>query len=519
MERLPNEVLGLIFQNLNSGVAIVHGKHLAFLKEVSQARGKLIVKRKAAKRREAGPTLKDLLNGVAWLLLNPLFTWVALPGLLALVVLRAEGAIGWSLHAVLAPADFLFLCGLAFFGFFALTDPSRTAQWVLGLITAIFPVAAGTLHWAAARADWIAASGAMQGGATPGGLNWMYIFAPGMALALALAAMSLCFLSSSGEAFVVGGLGIGAPLVGLAFLGLLGYKLQWGGPGFLYTYAFIPLWVATLGVEAFLVKFVRPSRRPLRFALRTVCVPVALAATVALVAVRLDWGLPHLAYLAIPTALWSARPEAPRGTPKGSPNPGAHPTQGLTQPKGSPNPGAHPTQGLTQPKGSPKGAPRHGGVMAIAVRRGGTGTHMGAAIVSEAHRALAALVGGPGWWPCGCPGWWPWLVAPVGWRWVPLVVLSAKQTARWVGRIRGHIKAGRRAVGLSAGDLAAIESQLSRTYGPHGREAPPRLQLAARGPGAVGTPLDELLVCKEALAQLAALDALENLVEATQTLD
>eukprot|EP00708_Paratrimastix_pyriformis_P003475 GAFH01002253.1.p1 GENE.GAFH01002253.1~~GAFH01002253.1.p1 ORF type:complete len:261 (+),score=107.53 GAFH01002253.1:425-1207(+) len=101
--------------------------------------------------------------------------------------------------------------------------------------------------------------------------------------------------------FFIGGL---APLLAVAFLVLLAYKLQWGGPGFLFTYTFIPLWLYPVGIEMFFIKFGHVKRHPIRFLLLNLGIPVPIAVTLVLVALRLDWGLVHICFVAIPTLCW-----------------------------------------------------------------------------------------------------------------------------------------------------------------------------------------------------------------------
>ncbi|KAJ4460919.1 hypothetical protein PAPYR_2765 [Paratrimastix pyriformis] len=187
-------------------------EHKRFLSEVESDRQARFKRRKELQRRDIAPSAEDRLNFLIWLILSPIFFYIALPLLLALIILRSENIIQWSLHAVLAPADFLFFCGLG--GFFAFTESWGSTKMVLTAISCIFPVAVATIHWAAARADWIVATGTMHSPDTPGGLNWMFIFTPGMAIAVGIIVVANLFLPDAGthrdDFFVVLTLGMGA---------------------------------------------------------------------------------------------------------------------------------------------------------------------------------------------------------------------------------------------------------------------------------------------------------------------
>ncbi|KAJ4458561.1 hypothetical protein PAPYR_5762 [Paratrimastix pyriformis] len=293
-------------QTDNIGWRQKYAEHNAFLKEVDQDRSRRIINAEKQKSKLYGPQPEHWLNLIAWGFLSPIFNFVAIPLLVVLIILRAENIITWSLHAVLAPADFLFLCGFCLFGFFFLSD--RCGPFILFCVTAIFPVASATVHWAAARADWIVASGgALQSPDTPGGLNWFYIFTPAMVMALMVVGASAKYIyrgrrtSDFFPTFFIGGL---APLLAVAFLVLLAYKLQWGGPGFLFTYTFIPLWLYPVGIETFFIKYGHVKSHPIRFLLLNLGIPVPIAVTLVLVALRLDWGLVHMGFVAIPTLCW-----------------------------------------------------------------------------------------------------------------------------------------------------------------------------------------------------------------------
>ncbi|KAJ4456580.1 hypothetical protein PAPYR_8146 [Paratrimastix pyriformis] len=137
-------------------------EHRDFLHMVHQDRKRRLKEDIIWYRRNNGPHLEQFFSWLAWGVMSPLLSFVAVPLLLVFVVLRAEGITGWSLHAVLAPADYIFLCGLCFFGYQALTVPQPKDILAWWLLTAIFPVAIGTTHWAAARGDWMVASSGRQ---------------------------------------------------------------------------------------------------------------------------------------------------------------------------------------------------------------------------------------------------------------------------------------------------------------------------------------------------------------------
>ncbi|KAJ4460915.1 hypothetical protein PAPYR_2760 [Paratrimastix pyriformis] len=232
-------------------------------------------------------------------LCSPLLPFVILPALLVLLILRAEAVIMWSFHLVFIPADFLFLFGCWFFGLFTLQCHSRARPFITSCGVACL-AAIPTLHWAAARGDWIAAHGnLMRSADTPGGLNWMGIFAPMLACCIAysvLISVPIIRRPQDLDLSLVMFLLSGLPL--MAFLALLGYKLQWGGPGFLYTYAFIPLFLYPIGLQIGLISALKRM-----IALTAVVVVMPLAATLILIVLRLDWTV-HTAFIAIPTAFW-----------------------------------------------------------------------------------------------------------------------------------------------------------------------------------------------------------------------
>ncbi|KAJ4460916.1 hypothetical protein PAPYR_2761 [Paratrimastix pyriformis] len=282
-------------------------------------------------------------------LCSPLLPLVILPALLVLLILRAEAVITWSFHLVFIPADFLSLFGCWFLVLLIRKCNSRELPFIISCGVACL-AAIPTLHWAAARGDWIAAHGnrpstgpgnshsilstaspaspasflssVMRAADTPGGLNWMGIFAPMLACCIAYTVfLSLpllhrprillhphdclhdCHSSPSPMPPRELSLGVfllsGLPL--MAFLALLGYKLQWGGPGFLYTYAFIPLFLYPIGLQIGLISALKRSCSMI--ALTTVVVVMPLTATLILIVLRLDWTV-HTAFIAIPTAFW-----------------------------------------------------------------------------------------------------------------------------------------------------------------------------------------------------------------------
>ncbi|KAJ4459247.1 hypothetical protein PAPYR_4781 [Paratrimastix pyriformis] len=237
-------------------------EHRDFFQTVLQDRKKQVKEKIRRYRRDRGVSSDLFLNWVAWAVMSPLMNAVAIPLLFTFLILRAEGVIGWSFHAVLAPADYMFLCGMCLFGFFALTAP-QTQALVLWFIAAIFPVGIATIHWAAARGDWIATSGATD--TPPPGLNWMYVFSPGVTMALLAIILTLVMFFANppdrhDDRVIFAWIGVPPSLLVLAFLVLLGYKLQWGSPGFTYAYVFFPLWLLALGIEAFLVLMLSPCR-------------------------------------------------------------------------------------------------------------------------------------------------------------------------------------------------------------------------------------------------------------------
>ncbi|KAJ4459246.1 hypothetical protein PAPYR_4780 [Paratrimastix pyriformis] len=411
-------------------------EHIDFLHSVHRERKRLFCERLKTARRVSGPSRDDYFNWVAWTVMSPLMTSVAIPLFLLFLILRAESAVTWSLHVIFAPADYMLFCGLCLFGKLALQfdDVPALGRLLYWLITAIFPVGIATLHWAAARIDWIAASG---GAEIPTGFHWLYIFAPGMALALVLSVVVFCLLSqfsgffesvgggynpgvvicgynpggvycpsSAGFSslwevditrvwsyaditrvwsyaditrvwsyaditrvwsyadisrvvfcllsqfsgffesvgggynpgvvicgYIPGGLlpavpvqrvfrfvfsswgnsrcvaflgGVTVPHLVLAFLVLLGYKLQWGNPGFSYANVFIPLWLFALGAECMVLFVFPPCDRWkfLQFLLWSLCLPVAVTVTLVLIVLRLDRGTVHTAFIAIPTLFW-----------------------------------------------------------------------------------------------------------------------------------------------------------------------------------------------------------------------
>ncbi|KAJ4460903.1 hypothetical protein PAPYR_2745 [Paratrimastix pyriformis] len=234
----------------------------------------------------------------------PLAVYVAFPAFVTLVILKAETALGWSLHAVFAPLDAVLAICFAALLPLAIEVPSRCIETLVGLL--LLPA---TLHWAAARGD-----GQLLGRwwatplIVPGGLNWMYIFTPAMAFCLWVYLRLMRYLSTLGGRWVGrldAYLTAHVPLEVGACLGLLGARLQWGGPWFLYTYTLAPLFVIPLSL---VVSACRAPRHRLRRILQLSlhCLPVSAA--LVMLCLRLDLGLVHTAFLTIPLAFGSARP-------------------------------------------------------------------------------------------------------------------------------------------------------------------------------------------------------------------
>ncbi|KAJ4460913.1 hypothetical protein PAPYR_2758 [Paratrimastix pyriformis] len=287
----------------------LYAAHHSFVGRVNQERERKSAARLAAKRAEYESEARRLRTQrqerqqmVTFKRCSPLLSFVILPALLVLLILRAEAVIMWSFHIVFIPADFLFLFGRWFFGLFTLQCHSRARPFITSCGVACL-AAIPTLHWAAARGDWIAAHGnLMRSADTPGGLNWMGIFAPMLACCIAysvLISVPIFYRPRSIDLSLVMFLLSGLPLI--AFLVLLGYKLQWGGPGFLYTYAFIPLFLYPIGLQIGLISALKSDRRMI--ALPCLVAVMPLAATLILIVLRLDWTV-HTAFIAIPTAFW-----------------------------------------------------------------------------------------------------------------------------------------------------------------------------------------------------------------------
>ncbi|KAJ4459243.1 hypothetical protein PAPYR_4776 [Paratrimastix pyriformis] len=255
------------------------------------------------------PRLSKSLQDATYIVLNPLMVFVAIPLFLVFIILRAEGVLGWSLHAIFAPADYILISGLCLYGGSALMTQDRQGRFFWCLIGSLFPVGIATLHYAAARGDWILETGGSN--PAPAGLNWMYVFTPAMALILGIFATLInlfCSVSAVDRAFAFL---VGTPvcLLSLAFLVLLGYKLQWGGPGFSSAYVFIPLWLFAMGLFCVLVTLALVSygnKRGFwgRLLFWGLSLPGSVTATLVLAAVRLDGGSVHTAFLAIPTLFW-----------------------------------------------------------------------------------------------------------------------------------------------------------------------------------------------------------------------
>ncbi|KAJ4459248.1 hypothetical protein PAPYR_4782 [Paratrimastix pyriformis] len=101
--------------------------------------------------------------------------------------------------------------------------------------------------------------------------------------------------------------GVCVPLLAGTFLGLLGYKLQWGGPGFSFAYVFIPLWLFALGIEVALVVVSSPCYDCSAMAIFvgwSLCLPGSISVTLVLITLRLDMGSVHTAFIVIPTLFW-----------------------------------------------------------------------------------------------------------------------------------------------------------------------------------------------------------------------
>ncbi|KAJ4460914.1 hypothetical protein PAPYR_2759 [Paratrimastix pyriformis] len=318
LDSLPTEVLQLIYHHHHNGVALSraclvsrrlkaalwdndHLWHEAFECDWGRLATTAVELHGTAQKPTEGAQNPQVLNWRS-LYAGPLLPLVILPALLVLLILRAEAVIMWSFHLVFIPADFLFLFGCWFFGMFTLQCNSRARPFIISCGVACL-AAIPTLHWAAARGDWIAAHGnLMRSADTPGGLNWMGIFTPMLACCIAYTVLISVpifhypqNLDISWFLFLLSGL----PLT--AFLVLLGYKLQWGGPGFLHTYAFIPLFLYPIGLQIGLISALKRNRRMI--ALTAVVVVMPLAATLILIVLRLDWTV-HTAFIVIPTAFW-----------------------------------------------------------------------------------------------------------------------------------------------------------------------------------------------------------------------
>ncbi|KAJ4460912.1 hypothetical protein PAPYR_2757 [Paratrimastix pyriformis] len=322
----------------------LYAAHHSFVGRVNQERERKSAARLAAKRAEYESEARQLRTQrqgrqlmATFKRCSPLLSFVILPALLVLLILRAEAVIMWSFHIVFIPADFLFLFGCWFFALFTRDCNSRARPFIISCSMACL-AAIPTLHWAAARGDWIAAHGNRPStypgsptqaapshppttppaqslihpgnirwvsdalGGHPRGLNWMGIFAPMLACCIAYSVL-ICKpilhrpqdIDLSLVMFLLSGL----PLI--AFLVLLGYKLQWGGPGFLYTYAFIPLFLYPIGLQIGLISALKSDRQMIALSCLVVVLP--FATILILIVLRLDWTV-HTAFIAIPTAFW-----------------------------------------------------------------------------------------------------------------------------------------------------------------------------------------------------------------------
>ncbi|KAJ4459249.1 hypothetical protein PAPYR_4783 [Paratrimastix pyriformis] len=167
--------------------------HREFLLRTVHAERKRRIKKLIMTHRQLTGLQPHLLfNCWNWTVMNLLMSFVALPLLFVLLILRVEGVTDWSFHTVLAPADFILLCGLCHFLYLVIISNQRREFLVGWFIVAIFPVAIATIHWAAACGDWMTTSG----GDRPVSLNWMVIFSPGLAMALLSIILTVGLLKS-----------------------------------------------------------------------------------------------------------------------------------------------------------------------------------------------------------------------------------------------------------------------------------------------------------------------------------
>ncbi|KAJ4459815.1 hypothetical protein PAPYR_4215 [Paratrimastix pyriformis] len=233
-----------------------------------------------------------LLTGV----LTPLTVIGALPALIVLLILRSELVIGWSFHIILVPAD-VTLVTVALYAIAMWSDMKKSCSTVLAIVPGIM----ATLHWAAARGDWTAVHG---GSATPGvWLNWLLVMLPLGVVMLAILVIWLPFIYGASSDRLHWSFVWLAGLHVVAFLATLAIKMQYGERTFYFAYAFIPLFLVILLAVVYAMAMSKTQgNHPITIIGVAMLAMLPLTFLVLLV-LRLDWGIPHAAFLAIPLGI------------------------------------------------------------------------------------------------------------------------------------------------------------------------------------------------------------------------